>query len=174
MPKTAARSLALDQGRLVIWSMLLAVMLVVPAFVHNQLYTGPLINAVLLVACALLGTSSALFLGLVPSTVALATGLLPVPLAPMVPFIIIGNALYIIAFAGLRPINFWLGVGIGSLIKFAFLAASVKWVMGSLLADPLVAKLSVMMSWPQLFTALLGGVIAFAALKAIPPSFSQK
>jgi len=34
-----------------------------------------------------------------------------------------------------------------------------------LLADPFAQKIAVMLSWPQLWTALLGGVIALGILK---------
>ena len=52
-------------------------------------------NAVLIIAAVLLSPFEAVLIGLVPSAVALSSGLLPLALAPMVPFIMIGNAILV-------------------------------------------------------------------------------
>ena len=85
---------------------LMLVASVLPRFVHNQFITGPIINATLFLAAAILGSGPAILIGLVPSVVALSSGLLPVHLAPMVPFIMISNAILILVFNYLKKINF--------------------------------------------------------------------
>jgi len=151
----------------IVWFVgLVLVVAIVPRFVHNQFITGPLVNAVLFVGVAILGTGPAILIGLVPSVVALASGLLPLPLAPMVPFIMISNAILVLTFAGLRKINFWTGVGSAALIKYLFLYIASSWVVSLIAQDKIAAKASaIMMSWPQLATALAGGVIAWGILR---------
>ncbi len=155
------------RGKAITISVLLLISIVVPTFVHSQFITGPLVNAILLIAAVLVGPFEAVFIGLVPSTVALSSGLLPVALAPMVPFIMISNAVYVGVFHYIRTKSFSWGVIVASIIKFAFLYSIVTLLMKTLLAEQLVAKLAVMMSWPQLATALAGGVIAYIILKAL-------
>jgi ABC-type Co2+ transport system permease subunit len=135
----------------------------IPAFVHQQFLTGPIVNALLILSFLHLGKNKAFFLALIPSTVALSRGLLPVALAPMVPFIMISNCVYIEIFAKLQTKsqnkNF-LVICFAALVKATFLFIVCKFVMGGLLAAALAAKVAAMMSWPQLWTAVLGGVLA--------------
>jgi len=160
-------AIRLPRAKIILFLVGLAITIILPAFFHNQWITGPIINATLLIATVLIGPMEAMMLGLMPSTVALATGLLPLPLAPMVPFIMIGNSLLIAVFHYIRKSSFWAGVGIAAFIKFAFLHFSVTLVMARLLDSGFTAKLATMMSWPQLLTALIGGVIAYPVLKNI-------
>ena len=138
---------------------------VVPAFVHNQWLTGPFINALLLLGCVLVGPMEAVVLGLVPSTVALSSGLLPLPLAPMIPFIMISNAIFIAVFHYINKKSFSFAVLLGAFLKFLFLFSFSTFLAQNLLAETLLPKIAVMMSWSQFATALLGGVFAFVVLK---------
>lgn len=135
----------------------------IPAFVHQQFLTGPIINALLILSFLYLGKNKALFLALIPSTVALSRGLLPLTLAPMVPFIMISNCLYLLTFAKLQTnnqIKNFLAILLSAIIKSAFLFIVSKLLMENILVAPLASKIAVMMSWPQLWTATLGGVLA--------------
>ena len=160
-----SKTLELKKTKVVIFAILLAISIVLPAFVHVQWVTGPIINASLLLATALIGPMEAVLLGLMPSTVALSTGLLPFPMAPMVPFIMIGNAILIVFFHYLQSQNYALRLGLAALLKFAFLHFSVVFVMSGFLESPLVSKLMVMMSWPQFVTAVIGGIIIYPIIK---------
>ena len=159
----------LDQrlAKIVLFSVTLAVCLVVPAFFHSQWVTGPVINATLLIAAVLVGPTEAVLLGLMPSTIALLAGLLPLPLAPMVPFIMIGNAVLVMVFHSLKTKNLVAALGAAAFLKFAFLHGSVVFLVSRLLDSGLTAKLAVMMSWPQLITAIVGGMIAYPIVKAV-------
>lgn len=138
---------------------LVAVATVVPLF-HQQLITGPVVNATLFVATILLGTSRGMLVGLIPSLIALSVGTLPAALAPMVPFIMTSNALLILVFNSLKSKNFWLAIGVSSLVKFFFLYGTSFIVINLLMKKELAASVAIMMSWPQLITALAGGVLA--------------
>lgn len=143
---------------------LLSVAMIVPLF-HQQMITGPIVNATLFVATAVLGVSGGILVGLIPSVVALSAGLLPPVLAPMVPFIMIGNTMMVVAFYFLKDKNYWQGMVLGSVLKFVFLYSTSAVVINLLLQKEVAAQVSLMMSWPQLLTALLGGCLAYVFIK---------
>ena len=130
----------------------------------QQAVTGTIVNAVLFISVAYLGIRGAVLIALVPSIFSLATGLLPAVLAPMIPFIMAANIILILVFDFLRRKNFWLGIISGAVLKFIFLAAVSSVVINLLLKKEIAATVAAMMSWPQLFTALAGGVIAYIFL----------
>ncbi len=144
-----------------------------PFVIHVQFITGPIVNAILSLALFLVGVRSALVICLIPSMMALAGGLLPAILAPVVPFIMIGNVILVLCvdYAVRRQItpsrakNYWIGVLIGAGLKFAFLFFSVNFISKLLIKQELAVKVAQMMSWPQFATAVAGGVIAWAMLK---------
>jgi riboflavin transporter len=144
---------------------LIAIAVAAPIFIKQQLITGTIVNATLIIATVLLSTRDGLLMGLLPSSIALATGLLSPVLAPMVPFIIVGNAILVLTFAYFQKLNFWAGVAIGAILKFAFLYGTSAIVMGLLINKQVAPAVAQMLSWPQLFTALAGGLVAFGYLK---------
>ncbi len=157
---------------LVYFSALLAVSIIAPFF-HFQPITGPIVNACLFIATALLGTQAGIMLGLLPSLVALSVGTLPTPLAPMIPFIMASNAILVVAFAWCQAsawqvpgtIQFGAAVIGASVFKFLFLFSTSYVVIHLIAQKPIAQKAATMMSWPQLTTALLGGLFAFAFLR---------
>jgi hypothetical protein len=158
---------ALDRSKALVLSQFVALVgiaTVVPLF-HQQMITGPIVNATLFAAAIILGTQMGVFVGLIPSIIALSVGTLPAPLAPMVPYIMLSNAILILAFNVFRERNYWLAVGVASLLKFAFLWATSSVVIGLLMKKELAESVALMMSWPQLLTALLGGALAAVFLR---------
>ena len=145
---------------------LMGIATMAPLF-HQQAITGPIINATLFVSVILLGTQNAILVGLTPSLIALSVGLLPPILAPMIPFIMVGNTLLIMVFSYLREKNFWIGMILASILKFIFLFGTSSIVINLLLKKEIASQVAMMMSWPQLFTALAGGLIAYIFLKSI-------
>jgi len=147
------------------------VAIIMPFFVHTQWLTGPIVNALLILSLFLVGIRSAVFIALVPSVVALSSGLLPAVLAPMIPFIMIANILFILVIDYVsntlqnKNISYWTAILSASVIKFAFLFLSVSVISKLLLKSELTVKVAQILSWPQFYTALLGGVIAFVILK---------
>ncbi|HAM87940.1 TPA: iron hydrogenase [Candidatus Falkowbacteria bacterium] len=143
----------------------------IPFYIHLQWLTGPLVNALLIIALFLIGIRSAMVLCVIPSLMALAGGLIPAVLAPVVPFIMLSNMLFVLCIDRLYSFfkndnqGYWLGVAVGSFIKFIFLYFSVSFMSKLLIKQELAQKVAQMMSWPQLATALSGGLIAWAVLK---------
>jgi len=141
-------------------------LLIVLPFLRNQLVTGSLVNALFFISASLLGFESAFLLCFVPSLVSIYAGLLPMALAPMIPFIIMGNCLLVFVFLKLSAKNFWVRAILAAIIKFAFI-----WAAGMVLANYVlhgIAKNVIqMVGWPQLATAIAGAAIAFLLLKII-------
>jgi len=61
--------------------------------------------------------------------------------------------------------GYWCGVLVGAGLKFLFLYSSVKTIEKLLVKQELALKVAQMMSWPQFFTALVGGFLAWVFLK---------
>lgn len=142
-----------------------------PFFIHLQWITGPIINAILILLLFLVGIRSALVVCLIPSLMALAGGLLPAVLAPVVPFIMISNVIFVLSVDWLYNQNkkefngYLLGILIGAGLKFLFLLVAVSFIGRLLIRQELTIKVAQMMSWPQFATALTGGLIAWAILR---------
>ena len=162
----ACRAIPMVKSRLLLFGILLALVIVLPGFIHNQWITGPIVNAALILAAVCVGPMEAVVLGLMPSTMALSSGLLPLPLAPMVPFIIIGNAILILSFQYLAVSNYALRILVAAFLKSAFLIFSVTFLMDKLFEKEFLGNLLLMMSWPQFVTALIGGLVVYPLFKA--------
>lgn len=142
-----------------------------PFYIHLQWLTGPIVNAILILVLFLVGVRSALVLCLIPSLMALSGGLLPAVLAPVVPFVMISNTILVLSidwfYTNLKDDQkgYWLGLFVGASLKFLFLFLSVNYIGKLLIKQELVAKVAQMMSWPQMATAVVGGMIAWIILK---------
>jgi hypothetical protein len=143
----------------------LGIVLLAPLLL-TQSITGPVVNMALFFTAYIYGLKKeSLIVAAVPSTIALLRGQLPLPLAPMVPFIIAGNIIlmYVFIASFKKTGRFLPSVVVASFIKF-FLLYFVSQTLIVLFASRLFVKFSVMMSWPQLFTALIGGFIAYVLI----------
>ena len=142
-----------------------------PYVVPFQWVVGPIVNAVLILTLLKFGFRSAVAIAVIPSLMALSGGLLPIVLAPVVPFIMIGNMILILCVDWFysnfkdKTKGYWVGVLLGASLKFLFLFLSVNIISGLLIQQELAVKVAQMMSWPQLYTAMIGGVIAWGVWK---------
>ncbi|OIO07206.1 hypothetical protein COX68_00705 [Candidatus Falkowbacteria bacterium CG_4_10_14_0_2_um_filter_41_15] len=143
-----------------------------PFFIHIQWLVGPIVNAILIIVLFLSGLRSAIVVSAVPSLMALAGGLLPVFLAPAIPFIIASNIIFVsIIYYQYYNSNqtdaYWRVSFLGAFVKFTFLFLSAQF-LSFFIANPKAATvLGVMLGWSQLFSALAGAIIAFGVLKMI-------
>ena len=163
------KSISLIQTKLLVNSAVFAVFLAVAAFaplLKQQFVTGPIVNAVMLISTAYLGTTAGVLIAFLPSFFAAFIGLLPTPLLPMIPYIIAANIIFVLSFGFLKERNFWLAAISASFLMFLFLFLSSSYIINFFIEGTLPAKIAVMMSWPQLITALAGSLIAFFVLKA--------
>jgi len=126
---------------------------------NNQWITGTIVNAILFAAALRIGIVNAAAIGILPSVIALVRGLLPAPMAVMIPYIMLGNMAMITTFGLLRIRSLVTRVIAASLFKFVVIFAA------SSLAVIIPANIIRMMQWPQLITALAGGMAVIAILK---------
>lgn len=149
---------------------LLALLIVLQAATKplGQLVTGSCVNAVLAVAALLCGMWPGVVIALVSPFVAFLLGIGPQLLA-IIPVIAAGNAVYVVLLAliardctsFLRQFLAWLAA---SAAKFLTLYLLVVQLLCRVLplAQPQIETFTVMFSWPQLVTALIGGALATA------------
>lgn len=136
----------------------------------NQYLVGSVVNAILLTSAYICGTFYGIAVGVLTPWTALLVGQLNPAMVPFIPFIMIGNAILVAVFGLLcKKSNFgkYIGVLLGSLLKFGFLYLSANkliHIFGMNLKAEIEKKLIVSMGIIQLFTALIGGVIALGLI----------
>jgi len=169
MKKVKSIVLDLVQKKVLAKASLFAIFLVLATFaplLKQQLITGSIVNALLFLSTIYLGITAGLLISFLPSIFSIFTGLLPIPLIPMIPFIIISNMILVLSFNFLRKRNLEFSIILASLIKFVFLFATSSFIINFFIKGSLPKKIVIMMAWPQLITALLGGLVVFIILKA--------
>lgn len=135
----------------------------------GQYITGSCVNGVLAVAALASGLYSGVVVAILSPICAFLFGIGP-KLIQIVPAIALGNLIYVLLLyftlgRNVQPV--WrqvLGIVLGAGAKFLALYLTVVRilipVMGPSLAEKQVQTFTVMFSWPQLVTALLGGGVA--------------
>ena len=137
----------------------------------GQLVTGSCVNAILAVTVLVAGLGSGIAVALISPVLAFLLGIAPQILT--VPAIMLGNTVYVALLHLLtgqhivKKIAAWL---VAAAAKFAALYAVVVWLICGVLAErllaagtlkePMLKALPATFSWPQLFTALIGGAVA--------------
>ena len=140
----------------------------------GQLVTGSCVNTVLAVTVLVAGIHSGVTVAIISPVLAYLLGIAPQILT--VPAIMVGNSVFVVLLyfiAGkdskkiAKQIIAWLSA---ALAKFAALYAIVVWLICGVFAESLMASgmlkapmlkaLPATFSWPQLFTALIGGAVA--------------
>ncbi|MDD4624771.1 MAG: iron hydrogenase [Candidatus Paceibacterota bacterium] len=162
--KTQILAIPKEKIALFYFSVLFGISIVLPLF-HSQYVTGPMVNAVLFLSAVLSGSTGAMLIAMVPSVIALSTGLLPAVMAPAVPFIMLGNGILIAAFLSLQKKNFWIAAISAGFLKFVFLFGSSRIIAGLIVKKQTAFAAAAMLGFPQLVTALAGAVLAYGILK---------
>lgn len=148
--------------------MLPAGMAIAGPFTVTQLVTGSLVNCVLFVFAAVVGVWSAVTIGILSAILASVIGIGPAVIA-VVPLVACGNAVLALVFSlvsGKLKANRIIAVVVAAVVKCAFLWLTVPTMLHLLASVPekQVAALSVMFSWPQGITALIGGALAIVII----------
>ncbi|MTI65023.1 MAG: ECF transporter S component [Firmicutes bacterium] len=141
---------------------------------------GPLVNLTLILSAGIVGTLAGVIVGCLTPLIALSFGIIGIPI--LVPFIMIGNSLLVIIFNLIRKRitlgGEYVGLALAALGKFLFLAFSVRYLLDLFtqknIPPKIMAKLTVMFGLPQLYTALVGGIVAVIVMKLIPDSLKLK
>lgn len=139
----------------------------------GQYITGSLVNCVLVIAVLFGGLWSGVVVALLSPFCAFLLGIGPA-LIQLVPCIAVGNTVYVLLLwmlIGRKQCALWqrvLSVVLAAAAKFVTLYIAVVKVvipvMGDALKAPQVQKFTLMFSWPQLITALVGGMLAMLLL----------
>lgn len=142
----------------------------------GQYITGTCVNCILAVAALFGGVWSGIVVAVLSPFCAFLLGIGP-KLIQIVPCIALGNAVFTLclyAAANQKSVVLWrqiIGVILSAAAKFAVLYIAVVQVvipaMGAALAEKQVQTFTVMFSWPQLVTALLGGTAALLILPVL-------
>lgn len=137
-------------------------------FTMKQLITGSLVNCILFVFTVYAGLGSAVTVGLLSAVLASIIGVGP-QILPIVPLIACGNALVCVMFwlvAEKLKVNNIAAVIAGAGVKCAFLWLTVVPLLSVLTNVPekQVKALSIMFSWPQGVTAIVGGALALVII----------
>jgi hypothetical protein len=135
---------------------------------YNNFIVGPIVNAVLIIATAASGLWSGTAIAVIAPIVSALTN--KAAIAPIIlafsPFIAAGNFIIVLSFSLLMKKSKVAGVITGAIVKFAFLYGAITVFAGLMNLKPKVASsLTTLFSWPQLVTALVGGVIALIVIK---------
>ena len=153
----------------------------------GQLVTGSCVNAVLAVSALVGGLASGLTIALISPVLAVLLGIARQILT--VPAIMVGNSVYVILLCVLADRNgknlvkqaiAWI---VAAAAKFAALYLIVVKVICGVLAptlleagtlkQPMLKALPATFSWPQLFTALIGGGIALVMVPVIKKALKK-
>ncbi len=137
----------------------------------GQLVTGSFVNAVLAITALVAGLSGGITVAVISPVMAYLLGIAPQILT--VPAIMAGNSVFVLLLYFLtgktlaRQLLAWVGAAAA---KFATLYAIVVWLICGVFAEnllssgalkePMLKVLPATFSWPQLFTALIGGGVA--------------
>lgn len=154
-------------------AILLALALIFQMGGFPQPITGPVINAILFLSVFLVGPAAGISIGILTPIMAFIRGILPPPLGPLIPFIAIGNSFLVLVYAitskvlqvKIEQVFTWrriLAMVIAAIIKFLILAGAVTFLVE---IPPPIAQ---MMTLPQLYTALVGALIALLIYKTLP------
>ena len=147
----------------------------------GQLVTGSCVNAVLAVSALVGGLSCGLVVALCSPVLAFLLGIAPQILT--VPAIMIGNTVFVVLLSlladktGKKLVKQAIAWVVAAFAKFASLYAVVVWLICGVLSQslisagvmkpPMVQALPATFSWPQLFTALIGGAVALLIMPVL-------
>lgn len=131
----------------------------------SMILIGSLVNACFLLAVLLIGLKPAVLLALVTPVAAYFQGMLP--FLPFVGPVALGNSLFVIVFYMQRR-HAVRALVAAALAKTAALYGGFCFLF-SLVAFPekITHMILFIMSWPQIVTAVLGGILAFVIAKRL-------
>lgn len=149
-------------------------MIIAGPFSINQLITGSLVNCVLFVEASFAGVSVGMVVAVCSAILARFIGIGPA-VAAISPVVAVGNCvLVIVSYLLSKKVFVHLNIPtvcISAAAKCAFLWAAVPALLSSLgTPEKQRAALSIMFSWPQGLTALIGGFLALTILHRIARS----
>lgn len=160
-------------GMLTRTAVLLAVVVVVQmvgrSLPNSNFIVGPLVNMCLLIATMTAGVGGGIAIAILSPFTSLLNNNAPIAAAllPFAPVIAAANVIFILTFYFLYNKNKYAGVICASVLKFGFLFLLIRVFLNMFDFPKFTEKLIALFSWPQLLTALIGGLVALPIIKAI-------
>jgi len=160
-------------GMLTRTAVLLAVVVVVQmvgrSLPNSNFIVGPLVNMCLLIATMTAGVGGGIAIAILSPFTSLLNNNAPIAAAllPFAPVIAAANVIFILTFYFLYNKNKYVGVICASLLKFGFLYLLIRVFLNMFDFPKFTEKLIALFSWPQLLTALIGGLVALPIIKAV-------
>ncbi len=137
----------------------------VPPF-FTTFIIGSLVNACLLIALETAGFAAAVAIALVAPVVAYLQGLLFLPV--FIPPVAAAHLLYVLIYKTLLARGRIAATLSATAAKTAVLFAAFTWLLTFINVPPkLAAGIMFAMSWPQVFTGIMGGVLATIVVKRL-------
>lgn len=129
----------------------------------HQYITGPVINAILYVAALFISPWTGVAVGIITPWAAFLVGIMK--FAPVIPVIIAGNVSLALVSGYVGRYQKHLGLGLAAVVKFLVMTGGIKYLImtGTKVPAPVYAA----MTLTQLFTALIGAVVALAVLEGL-------
>jgi Protein of unknown function (DUF1393). len=159
-----------------IFTAILIIIQVATAPLGNTLITGSGVNMILIVSVMILGLSSGVTIAVISPILAKLLGI--GPLWALIPFIMVGNLVFVIIWhligkkdLGNKEVTSYIvALIVAALAKFAALYLGVVKIAIPIiikLPEPQATAISAMFSIPQLVTAVIGGVIAITLIQVL-------
>ncbi|NPV92903.1 MAG: ECF transporter S component [Firmicutes bacterium] len=165
-------------------AVILALAIIVQLLRLPQPVTGPVVNALILLAVILVGLWSAVLIGCLTPWIALLMGIMPPMMLPLIFVIMAANVVLALVFFGIiqrpREMAYNLsinartaaGVLVAAAAKFLVFYAALHFLI-KMLFPALAGPASVMFGIIQLYTALGGGALALLLGKYLSNYLSQ-
>lgn len=138
----------------------------------SRMFVGPIVNAVIILTGYFCLRKYGIIMPLLTPVMAFIVGQLNPALAPFIPFIMIGNLLYVLMFLFKNNTltDRVISIVIGSVLKFGFLFLSAKYLVPMLkLNIPAKVQTNMLTAFGtvQLIAALIGGAVALVLIELL-------
>jgi hypothetical protein len=120
-----------------------------------------LVNTLFFTAVLVVGRSGGSLIGVLSPLIAFQLGLLPAALAPMLPFIIVGNVVLVLIYDLMVTKDRLLAIGCAVFVRYTILTSGVK-----MLSD-LPEEIANMLQASELGTSLFGGLLSFVVINLL-------
>ena len=153
----------------------------------GQLVTGSCVNATLAVAVLAADLGSGMTIALISPVLAYLLGIAPQILT--VPAIMVGNTVYVLALHllvgkdgrnAVIKVMGWLTAAVAKFAALYFIVVNLicgvlapSLLAAGTLKEPMLKALPATFSWPQLFTALIGGAVALAIVPVLKKALKR-
>ncbi|MDF2636656.1 MAG: hypothetical protein K0R78_3530 [Pelosinus sp.] len=143
----------------------------VPPFI-SMFVVGSAINACLLIALEITGPKAALGMAVLAPIVAFFQQALPLPIF-ILP-VAFTNMAYVLIYHMTLSYNRWLAITLSSIGRMLILYFSSSWAFSIVaLPEKQATILKALMSWPQLVTGIIGGILCMLLLKRLASTINR-